>query len=98
MLQRDAPGDYVVATGVEHSVQELVELAFERAGLDWTRYVRTDPALLRPAEVDHLVGDYRKAREVLGWQPAVTFPQLVAMMVDADVERLSATATSHSRG
>jgi len=92
MLQPDAPGDYVVATGVEHSVQQLVELAFGHAGLDWKKHVRTDPALLRPAEVDHLIGDCGKARDVLGWKPTVSFQQLVAMMVDADIERLSGNA------
>jgi GDPmannose 4,6-dehydratase len=89
MLQQQAADDYVIATGVSHSVQRLVELAFGHAGLEWERYVRVDPAFLRPAEVDHLVGDSSKARRVLGWKPEVTFEQLVAMMVDADLERLS---------
>src|SRR4029077_12278800 len=90
MLQQDEADDYVIATGVSHSVQELVEIAFAHAGLDWKQYVRTDPAFLRPAEVDHLIGDPSKARRVLGWEPTVNFQQLVAMMVDADVARLSA--------
>jgi GDPmannose 4,6-dehydratase len=89
MLQQDAADDYVIATGVSHSVRQLVEIAFGHAGLEWQQYVRTDPTLLRPAEVDHLIGDPGKARRVLGWEPTVDFEQLVAMMVDADLERLS---------
>jgi GDPmannose 4,6-dehydratase len=92
MLQQDEPSDYVVATGEEHSVREFVEIAFEHAGLDWERHVVTDPAFLRPAEVDHLVGDASKARSALGWQPKVSFRELVEMMVDADLDRLSQTA------
>src|SRR5687767_10080238 len=88
MLQQDKADDYVIATGVSHSVQQLVEVAFGHAGLDWRKYVRTDPAFLRPAEVDHLIGDPSKARRELGWKPSVDFAQLVAMMVDADLERL----------
>ncbi|MEW6582476.1 MAG: GDP-mannose 4,6-dehydratase [Actinomycetota bacterium] len=88
MLQQDAPDDYVVATGETHTVGRLVELAFGRAGLDPDEYVRIDPELIRPAEVDLLVGDPSKAREVLGWEPEVDFEGLVNMMVDADVERL----------
>jgi GDPmannose 4,6-dehydratase len=89
MLQQDRAEDYVVATGVAHSVRELVEIAFARVGLDWQRHVLVDQALLRPAEVDHLLGDASKARNRLGWTPTVNFKQLVEMMVDADVERLS---------
>jgi GDPmannose 4,6-dehydratase len=89
MLQQDQPDDYVIATGESHSVRELVELAFGHAGLDWQKYVRLDPKFLRPAEVDHLIGDSSKARKVLGWKPEVDFPGLVRMMVDADLERLS---------
>jgi GDPmannose 4,6-dehydratase len=92
MLQQDEPSDYVVATGEEHSVREFVEIAFEHAGLDWERHVVTDPAFLRPAEVDHLVGDASKARSALGWQPKVSFRELVEMMVDADLEHLSQMA------
>jgi GDPmannose 4,6-dehydratase len=92
MLQQDRADDYVVATGVSHSVRELVEVAFTRAGLDWQKHVRVDPALLRPAEVEHLLGDASKARAQLGWTPGVNFKQLVEMMVDADVARLSAAA------
>jgi GDPmannose 4,6-dehydratase len=88
MLQGPTPDDYVVATGVSHSVQELLETAFAVVGLDWRDYVRQDPALLRPAEVDLLVGDASKARDVLGWAPRVDFAGLVEMMVRADLERL----------
>src|SRR5438874_12700191 len=84
MLQQSEADDYVIATGVSHSVRKLVETAFGHAGLDWQRYVRIDPALKRPAEVDHLIGDASKGRRVLGWTPSVTFEQLIAMMVDAD--------------
>jgi len=88
MLQQDTPGDYVVATGRAHSVREFVELAFGHVGLDWRKYVETDPDLFRPAEVNVLRGDATKARTVLGWQPKVSFAQLVRMMVDADLERV----------
>jgi GDPmannose 4,6-dehydratase len=91
MLQQDAADDYVIATGVSHSVRQLVEGAFAHAGLDWQQYVRVDPAFLRPAEVDHLIGDASKANRMLGWTPAVNFDQLVAMMVDADLARLKTT-------
>ena len=87
MLQQDAPDDYVIATGESHSVQDLVEIAFGHAGLDWKDHVREDPALLRPAEVDHLIGDAAKARNRFGWAPTVDFPGLVRLMVDADLER-----------
>ena len=89
MLQQDEADDYVIATGVSHSVRQLVETAFAHAGLDWQQHVRTDPALLRPAEVDHLIGNPEKARRALGWEPTVNFQQLVAMMVDQDLARLS---------
>jgi GDPmannose 4,6-dehydratase len=88
MLQQPAGDDYVVATGETHSVQELVEVAFGCVGLDWRQYVREDPALLRPAEVDLLIGDATKARTVLGWKPQVTFAGLIEMMVRADLDRL----------
>jgi GDPmannose 4,6-dehydratase len=88
MLQKDEPSDYVVATGEEHSVEEFVELAFERADLDRDRHVVQDPRFLRPAEVDHLVGDPSKAKQELGWEPETSFRELVATMVDADLERL----------
>ena len=88
MLQQDEPDDYVISTGESHSVQKLVEIAFDRAGLDWKKHVVLDPAFLRPAEVDHLIGDPSKARDKFGWTPSVTFEGLVQMMVDADIERL----------
>ena len=90
MLQQQSADDYVIATGEAHSVQELVEIAFGRVGLDWQRHVKQDPAFLRPAEVDHLIGDASKARAELGWSPSVTFKGLIEMMVDADVERVKA--------
>src|SRR5687768_1257342 len=92
MLQQNTADDYVIATGVSHSVRQLVDAAFGHAGLDWQEYVRVDPAFLRPAEVDHLIGDSSKARRVLGWEPQVSFEQLVAMMVDADLARQSGQA------
>ena len=79
----------MIATGVSHSVRELVTIAFNRVGLDWEKHVRIDPKFLRPAEVDHLIGNPAKAKRVLGWEPKVDFKQLVEMMVDADMERLS---------
>ena len=88
MLQQPTPDDYVVASGEAHSVQELVETAFACVDLDWQAYVRHDPALLRPTEVDHLIGDASKARRVLDWTPRVSFKTLVEMMVAADLERL----------
>ena len=91
MLQQDAADDYVISTGVSHSVRDLVQTAFTHAGLNWEDHVDTDPALLRPAEVEHLIGDSSKARSVLGWMPAVDFDQLVRTMVDADVTRLSSS-------
>jgi GDPmannose 4,6-dehydratase len=87
MLQQETPDDYVVATGESHSVRELVETAFAHVDLDWRKYVVQDPALIRPAEVDHLVGDPSKARRVLGWKPEVTFSDLIRIMVEADLER-----------
>jgi len=88
MLQQPVADDFVIATGESHSVQQLVEIAFARVGLDWKQFVKEDPAFLRPAEVDHLIGDASKAKTVLGWQPTVSFKQLVEMMVDADMKRL----------
>ena len=87
MLQQETPGDFVIATGVSHSVQDLVQTAFSHVGLEWQEYVRTDPCFLRPAEVDHLIGDSSRARAELGWQPNVDFKALITMMVDADLER-----------
>jgi GDPmannose 4,6-dehydratase len=88
MLQRDEPEDFVVGTGVMHSVRDLVRLAFEHAGLDWEACVIEDPALYRPAEVEHLCADASKARRLLDWEPAVDFEELVRMMVDADLALL----------
>jgi GDPmannose 4,6-dehydratase len=89
MLQQDEPDDYVIATGEAHSVRELVQVAFAHAGLDPDKYVRIDPRFLRPAEVEHLVGDASKAREKLGWKPRTSFEEMVRLMVDADLELLA---------
>jgi len=88
MLQQEQPADYVVATHETHTVRELVETAFARVGLDWQKHVFVDPQFVRPAEVDVLIGDYGKAKRLLGWEPGIRFKQLVEMMVDADLERL----------
>jgi GDPmannose 4,6-dehydratase len=88
MLQQDQPDDFVIATGEKHSVRELVNIAFDQAGVDPEGHVKLDPRFLRPAEVEHLVGDHSKAREELGWEPRTSFEELVRMMVDADVELL----------
>ncbi len=100
MLQQESPDDYVIATGETHSVRELVQIAFARAGLDWREHVVEDPALKRPAEVDLLQGDASKAKRVLGWQPEVGFRELIEMMVDADLERYAAglSGSGHSEG
>jgi GDPmannose 4,6-dehydratase len=92
MLQQDRPDDYVIATGISHSVRNLVEAAFGHVGLEWQRHVLIDEKLLRPAEVEHLIGDCTKAKTKLGWQPSVDFGGLVRMMVDADLERAAASA------
>ena len=89
ILQQPEPSDFVVASGEAHSVRDLCEVAFKRVGLDYREHVKIDPALLRPAEVDHLLGDARRAHEVLGWKPLVGFTAMVEAMVDADLERLS---------
>jgi GDPmannose 4,6-dehydratase len=86
MLQQPTPDDFVIATGETHSVRDLCEIAFGRAGLDWERYVFVDKAHVRPAEVDSLIGNAGKARRVMGWQPKVSFRNLIEMMVDADLE------------
>jgi GDPmannose 4,6-dehydratase len=96
MLQASEPEDYVIATGEEHSVQEFADIAFAHAGLDSREYVKTDPEFLRPAEVDHLVGDPAKAREEFGWEPRVSFSELAEMMVDADLARLSEVAQART--
>ena len=88
MLQADEPDDYVIGTGIQHSVRDVCRLAFEHVGLDWERYVEIDPTRFRPAEVDHLMADFSRARERLGWEPGMEFASLVRMMVDADVQRL----------
>jgi GDPmannose 4,6-dehydratase len=88
MLQQPKPDDYVIATGETHTVRRLVELAFQAVDLDWQKYVVTDPALVRPAEVDLLIGDPAKAKAKLGWRPQVNFEQLVGRMVKADLARL----------
>jgi len=89
MLQQPTPQDYVIGTGRAHSVRELVEAAFGHVGLDWREHVVTDPKFMRPAEVDLLMADASKARRELGWSPQVAFRELIAMMVDADLERLT---------
>jgi GDPmannose 4,6-dehydratase len=89
MLQQDQPDDYVVATGQTHSVRRFCEIAFEHVGMQYEDHVQIDERFMRPAEVDLLIGDATKAREVLGWAPRTTFEELVTMMVDADIELLS---------
>src|SRR3954466_4789012 len=90
MLQQDRADDYVIATGETHTVRECVEVAFDQAGVsDWERHVTTDPSLVRPAEVDQLIGDPAKAKRDLGWEPQTTFEELIRLMVDADLELLS---------
>jgi GDPmannose 4,6-dehydratase len=89
MLQQDRAEDFVIGTGEMHSVREFVELAFSHAGLDWRRYVKTDPRYLRPAEVDALQADCSKARQVLGWTHRTSLPEFVKLMVDAECEALT---------
>ena len=97
MLQQETAEDFVIATNKDHSVRECVELAFDEAGLDdWERYVELDERLVRPAEVDHLIGDYGKAERVLGWKPSTTFEELIRLMTRADVELLSRSPESGS--
>jgi GDPmannose 4,6-dehydratase len=93
MLQQKEPSDYVIATGETHSVRELVEIAFARVDLDWKKHVEVDPALIRPAEVDLLIGDCSKAKRELQWEPKVSFRALIEMMVDADLARLKQRTT-----
>lgn len=95
MLQGDAPDDFVLATGKTHTVEEFVEAAFSSAGLEWRDFVVIDPAFLRPSEVDLLLGDPSKAKAKLGWEPKVTFSELVALMVEADLERVGAQGRPH---
>lgn len=87
MLQQEQPDDYVIATGETHTVKELVEIAFEYVGLDWEKFVVTDPKFMRPAEVDILLGNPQKARKNLGWKPKVSFEELIKMMVDSDLAK-----------
>ena len=89
MLQQDEPDDYVIATGEAHSVRELVDVAFGHVDIDPVSRVRIDPRFLRPAEVEHLVGDASKARDQLGWQPRTSFEEMVRLMVDSDLELLA---------
>lgn len=89
MLQQEKPNDYVIATGENHSVKEFCEIAFSHVVLDYRDYVKTDEKFLRPAEVDELIGDYSKAKKKLGWKPKINFEELVKMMVDADIKKLS---------
>jgi GDPmannose 4,6-dehydratase len=96
MLQQDHPDDYVIATGETHSVREFCQEAFGHLGLDWEKYVVVDPKLYRPAEVDLLVGDYGKAKRVLGWEPSINFQELVRIMVDADMAALQQQAGNGS--
>jgi GDPmannose 4,6-dehydratase len=90
MLQTDVPDDYILATGESHSIRDFLDLAFEHVGLDWRNWVETDPVLVRPVEVGALVGDASKAREMLGWRPIISFPELVRLMVDAHLGTLTA--------
>jgi GDPmannose 4,6-dehydratase len=98
MLQQPEPDDFVIATGEAHSVRELVDISFQHVGLDPDEYVKLDPRFLRPAEVDHLIGDYSKAREKLGWEPRTTFEELVKLMVDADLELLASGVPQQQAG
>jgi GDPmannose 4,6-dehydratase len=98
MLQQEKPQDYVIATGITHSVRQLLEVAFGHLGLDYREYVETDPAFFRPAEIHYLRGDYSKAARELGWKPTVTFEELIRMMVDADVARLQNLLANTSVG
>ena len=88
MLQQEKPDDYVVATGVTTTVRDMCRIAFEHAGLDMEKFVIIDPAFYRPAEVDVLLGDSSKARQVLGWKPEIDLREMICEMVDADLERL----------
>jgi GDPmannose 4,6-dehydratase len=97
ILQQDEPDDFIIGTGVSHSVRDFVEMAFAHVDLDWRDHVVVDPALYRPAEVDSLLADAGKAKRRLGWRPEVTFPELVAMMVDADLDALQQQRPRESR-
>jgi GDPmannose 4,6-dehydratase len=95
ILQQPEPNDYVLATGKMHSVRDLLEAAFNAVGLNWEQYVEMDPKLIRPAEVDFLCGDATKARQKLGWEPKVSFEELIRMMVEADMECVRNPESSH---
>jgi GDPmannose 4,6-dehydratase len=92
MLQQETPGDYVISTGETHPVRELCQIAFDQVGLDWQDHVEIDQQFFRPAEVDLLIGDAKRASDTLGWKPEVGFDELIRMMVDADVKALSAAS------
>ncbi len=98
MMQADKPDDYVVATGESHSVRELLDVAFGHLGLDWNAHVEVDPRYFRPSEVDHLLGDCSKVKKALGWTPRVSFPSLVRMMVDHDLEQAKQEKTLREAG
>jgi GDPmannose 4,6-dehydratase len=97
MLQQDNPQDFVIATGTAHSVRDCVNVAFDHVGLEPDAYVKTDDSLKRPAEVDHLIGDYSKAKRLLGWEPRTTFEELIRLMVDADLELLRRNGSARPR-
>ena len=97
MLQQDEPDDYVIASGETHSVQELVEVAFDYAGLDWEKYVKIDPRFVRPADVELLIGNPAKAKEQLGWEPRVTFKEMIRMMYDSDLRIVQGQIDSTKR-
>jgi len=101
ILQQPEPDDFVLATGETHSIRELLQVAFDAAGLDWKQHVECDPKLMRPAEVEYLCGDASKARQKLGWRPRLGFAELIQLMVQADLEALQiseAAALSHHNG
>ena len=100
MLQADRPDDYVIATGETHTVREFLDRAFSHLDMDWQQYVKIDPRYYRPTEVDLLIGDASKAKQMLGWEPKVSFEELVTMMVEADLraERQTLEGTGRGRG
>jgi len=98
MLQQEVPGDFVIGTGEAHTVREFLEEAFGYVGLDWNQYVRIDPRYFRPTEVDYLLGDASRAENFLGWKPKVCFPDLVRIMVDADLEKIGLKSPGEGRG
>jgi len=98
MLQQDTPEDYVIATNETHSVRELVDVAFDQVGLDPADHVRIDPKYMRPAEVEHLIGNPAKAKQKLGWEPRTTFDELIRLMVDADLELLASGVPQKQAG